>query len=126
MGLRHLLLATCLMGLGSGLAGTAQAQDAAEGKAVFQAQCGICHSVQPGRNMVGPSLSDIVGRKSGQVAGFRYSSANKSSALTWDAATLDRYLASPAGVVPKSIMTYPGLKDDAKRAALIAYLASLP
>ena len=95
------------------------------GEAVFKSQCGICHSVQPGRNQVGPSLAGIVGRKAGQVPGFHYSPANKNSGLTWDEATLDRYLASPSTVVPHTIMTYGGLKDADKRANLIAYLATL-
>ncbi len=75
--------------------------------------------------MVGPSLFGIVGRPAGQVPGFHYSAANKSSALTWDAATLDRYLTSPRDVVPHTIMTYGGLKDAQKRANLIAYLSTL-
>jgi cytochrome c len=105
--------------------GPARAADATAGEAVFKSQCSICHSIQPGRNQVGPSLAGIVGRKAGQVPGFRYSPANKNSDLTWDAATLDRYLTSPKDVVPHTIMTYGGLKDADKRANLIAYLATL-
>jgi cytochrome c len=45
--------------------------------------------------------------------------------LTWDEPTLDRYLASPQDVVPKTIMPYGGLKDDGQRTDLIAYLATL-
>ena len=108
-----------------GIAVSANAQTVAAGKSVFQGQCSICHSVQAGRNMVGPSLANVVGRPAGQVAGFRYSAANKASAMTWDAATLDTYLTNPAAVVPKTTMTYAGLKDAQKRADLIAYLASL-
>jgi cytochrome c len=105
--------------------GTAQAQDAEAGAAVFKTQCSICHSVIEGKNMVGPSLFGVVGRQAGQVSGFHYSPANKDSGLTWDAATLDRYLSDPQAVVPKTIMPYPGLKDDTKRANLIAYLSTL-
>jgi cytochrome c2 len=106
-------------------AGAARAADAAAGEAVFKSQCSICHSVQAGRNQVGPSLAGIVGRKAGQVPNFHYSPANKDSDLTWDEATLDRYLTSPRTVVPHTIMTYGGLKDADKRANLIAYLATL-
>ena len=105
--------------------GAAEAQDAAAGAAVFKTQCSICHSVVEGKNMVGPSLFGVVGRQAGQVSGFHYSPANKDSGLTWDAATLDRYLTDPQVVVPKTIMPYPGLKDDTKRANLIAYLSTL-
>lgn len=109
----------------AGGASQAVAQDATAGAAVFRSQCSICHSPQRGRNLVGPSLFGIVGRKAGQVPGFHYSPANKNSRLTWDPATLDRYLASPSTVVPHTIMTYPGLKDATQRANLIAYLETL-
>ncbi len=103
----------------------AEAADPAAGKAVFNANCSICHSVQPGKNMVGPSLFGVVGRKTGSVPGFHYSAANQNANLTWDQATLDKYLQSPRSVIPGTIMTYGGMKDDTKRADLIAYLATL-
>ena len=76
------------------------AADPTSGAAVFKAQCGICHAVQAGKNLVGPSLAGIVGRKSGTIEGFRYSAANKGATLTWDVATLDKYLTAPRQVVP--------------------------
>jgi cytochrome c len=108
-----------------GCAVTARAQNAVAGAVVFKAQCGVCHSVALGKNMIGPSLFGVVGRPAGQSAGFAYSPANRASRLTWDPPTLDRYLASPMDVVPKTIMPYAGLKDDAQRADLIAYLETL-
>jgi cytochrome c2 len=121
---RHLLTALSAF-IAIGTAHAARAADAAAGEVVFKSQCSVCHSVQPGKNMVGPSLAAIVGRKAGQQPGFHYSPANAKSGLTWDAATLDRYLTSPAAVVPHTIMTYGGLKDADKRANLIAYLSTL-
>lgn len=106
-------------------AAPAYAQDAAEGAKVFKTQCALCHSPLPGKNNIGPTLFGVVGRTSGQVEGFRYSPANQKAHLTWDAATLNKYLAAPRQVVPGTIMTYAGLKDDAKRADLIAYLETL-
>lgn len=107
------------------LASPANAADPAAGKSVFNSYCSICHSVQAGKNMVGPSLFGIVGRKTGSVPGYSYSEANKNANLTWDEATLDKYLQSPRTVIPGTKMTYGGLKDDTKRADLIAYLATL-
>jgi cytochrome c2 len=103
----------------------ARAQDAAAGEQVFKSQCNVCHSPQPNRNVVGPSLFSVVGRHSGSVPGFRYSAANKDSGLVWDVGTLDRYLTGPRQVVPGTLMTYPGLKDQHQRADLIAYLGTL-
>jgi cytochrome c len=101
------------------------AADPSAGKSVFTSACSICHSVQPDKNMVGPSLFGLIGRKTGSVPGFHYSPANQSANITWDQATLDRYLQSPRSVIPGTTMTYGGLKDDTKRADLIAYLSTL-
>ena len=103
----------------------AMAQDAAAGATVFKTQCTICHSPVEGKNLIGPSLFGVVGRHSGIIPNFHYSSANKASGLTWDAATLDRYITAPREVVPGTLMTYVGLKDAQKRADLIAYLSTL-
>lgn len=120
------ITAACL-GLAAGLLtlNPAQAQDADAGKTVFKQICSICHEVVKDRNRVGPSLFGIVGRKSGEVPGFHYSDANKNSNLTWDAATLDKYLTGPRAMVPGTTMAYAGLKDDQKRKDLIAYMATL-
>lgn len=106
-------------------AARAKAQDATAGERVFKLNCSICHSVQPGRNVVGPSLFAVVNRHSGQVQNFHYSDANKNSGLTWNVATLDRYLAGPRDLVPGTKMTFPGLRDARQRADLIAYLGTL-
>ena len=119
--LTAVMITLALVGLGR----QAQAADPTAGKSVFNSYCSICHSVQPGKNMVGPSLFGVVGRKTGSIPGFHYSPANQGTNLTWDEATLDKYLQSPRTVIPGTTMTYGGLKDDAKRADLIAYLATL-
>ena len=41
-----------------------------DGDRLFRSSCGICHTVQPGQNRVGPSLAGVVGRKAGIVQGF--------------------------------------------------------
>ena len=110
------------------LAGSATASlaaDPAAGQQVFKAQCGICHAVVAGRNGVGPTLFGVVGRPAGSVPGFQYTADHKKLGVTWDAATLDKYLTNPRAMVPDTTMIYAGLKDDAKRADLIAYLETL-
>ena len=95
--------------------------DAVKGKAAF-ARCAICHDLKPGVNKLGPSLYGVFGRKAGAVAGFAYSPAMKSAKITWSAATLDRYVTSPAKMVPGNKMGFAGLAAPADRANLIAYL----
>jgi cytochrome c len=103
----------------------APAADPAAGQEIFKAQCGICHSVAAGVNGIGPTLFGVVGRSAGGVPGFQYTADHKKLGVTWDAATLDKYLTNPRAMVPDTTMIYPGLKDDADRATLIAYLETL-
>ncbi|MBC2669884.1 c-type cytochrome [Novosphingobium piscinae] len=101
---------------------TKPASPAAAGKLVFM-RCMACHSVEKnGPNKVGPNLSGVVGRKSGAVAGFRYSPALAAAQLTWNEATLDKWLLRPAGLVPGTSMVFAGLPKPEDRAKLIAYL----
>lgn len=95
--------------------------DAAAGEKVFAA-CRTCHVFDDGVNRVGPSLHKVVGRKSGSVAGFSYSDANKNSGITWTPQVLFEYLKDPKAYVPGTKMAFPGVKDDQKRADLVAYL----
>lgn len=95
--------------------------DAAAGEKVFAA-CRTCHVFDEGVNRVGPSLHKIVGRKSGSVAGFSYSDANKNSGITWTPDVLFAYLEDPKAYIPGTKMAFPGVKDAQKRADLVAYL----
>ena len=107
------------------IAGTARADgDPALGKTVFN-KCAACHSVKQGENKIGPSLHGVVGRPSHSIEGFNYSEAMKNYNVTWDAPTLDHYLADPRGVVPGTKMIFVGLKKDDERANVIAYLETL-
>jgi cytochrome c len=100
------------------------AQDAAHGKALFQQQCSVCHSVD-GSSGVGPTLKGIIGSKSGEISGFRFSRAMKGANITWDAKTLDAYLTDPQKAVPGNQMPFSGMADAKQRVDVIAYLATL-
>jgi cytochrome c len=108
------------------LPAVASAQDAEKGKAVFNTSCKACHDAGDGGGKVGPALKGVVGSKAGAHAeGYAYSAAMKASGLTWDEATLDKYLSDWAKkTVPNTTMNFPGIKDEAKRKDLIAYLKS--
>lgn len=89
------------------------------------AQCQVCHKIEPGKQSIGPSLAGIYGTKAGDVAGYAFSPAMKASGLTWDDATLDMFLTQPMAAVPGTKMVYPGVKDAAQRAEVIAFLKTL-
>ncbi|MBA4742771.1 MAG: c-type cytochrome [Azoarcus sp.] len=118
LGLQTVLLAT--------LATTALGVRAqADGQQHFRG-CAACHSTEPGDHRTGPSLARIFGRTAGTIEDFpRYSSALRESGLNWDAATLDRWLENPAGLVPGTTMAFPGIPEAEARHALIGYLETL-
>jgi cytochrome c len=105
-----------------GVAAAAEGGDPARGAQAFRA-CAACHSLQPDKNMTGPSLAGLWGRKAGSLPSFaRYSPALKSSDIVWNDGTLDAWLKDPRRDVPGNRMTFPGIKDDQARADLIAFL----
>lgn len=101
---------------------SAQAQDTAKGKQVFNL-CFPCHSVGPGAaNKVGPELNGLDGRHSGTAPNFDYSDANKKSGIVWGEATFKQYIKSPSAMVPGTKMPFAGIKDQQKIDDLWAYL----
>ena len=98
---------------------------AAIGEDLFKHKCGSCHSVEAGKNRVGPSLAGVVGRKSASIETYSYSAAMRGAGLTWDPATLDSYLTNPRAKVPGTKMTFLGLPKANDRADIIAYLSTL-
>lgn len=98
---------------------------AADGKPATFAQCAACHSTEKGKMGIGPSLAGVYGTKSGEIPGYAFSDAMKAANLTWDDATLDKYLTAPMKVVPGTKMTFAGLTDAAKRKEVIEYLKTL-
>ncbi|MFZ4601270.1 MAG: c-type cytochrome [Caulobacterales bacterium] len=100
----------------------AAAKPAIDGAKVF-AQCRACHTIEKGgKNLVGPNLHGVIGRKAGALAGFNYSPAMKAYAQVWNDKTLDAYLAAPQQVVKGTRMTFVGVKNPDQRKAVIEYI----
>lgn len=101
---------------------SAQTGDATRGERMYRA-CVACHSLEPDRNMTGPSLSGLWNRQAGAIATFsRYSPALKSAGIVWNDGTLDEWLKDPQHFIPGNTMTFPGMKDAQQRADLLAFL----
>lgn len=106
-------------------AAPARAADDKDGEAVFNNACRTCHSTKPDDNRLGPTLHGIVGKAAGSTAGFNYSGSMKNAGLTWDEATLDKFIANPDAVVQGNNMKpFTGISDEAQRKAIIGFLAS--
>jgi cytochrome c len=95
--------------------------DASHGKTLYQG-CQACHSIDD--NDLGPRHRGVVGRRAGSVQDYPYSAALKNSGLTWDEATLDRWLINPSALVPGTKMFFK-IDDAQARADIIAYLKQL-
>ena len=103
-------------------AGAAKAEDLAAGATSFK-KCAPCHDVGPtAKNKVGPVLNGLDGRKSGSVAGYSYSDANKGSGITWNDASFLEYIKDPKAKIPNTKMTFAGIKNEDEAKNLWAYL----
>ena len=102
-------------------ADAASAGDAGRGQVLFQQACALCHAAAGGQ---GPSLGGVMGRRAATGANFTYTKALTDSGLTWDAATLDRFLANPTTAVPGTnmVVPVPGAND---RRDIIAFVATI-
>ncbi|WNV10759.1 cytochrome c family protein [Tardiphaga sp. 709] len=100
----------------------AMAQDVAAGEKSFN-KCRACHQVgETAKNTVGPILNGLFGRKSGTVAGYNYSDANKNSGLTWDDQVFTDYIKDPKGKIPGTKMSFAGIKNEQEIKDLTAFL----
>ena len=123
--LRRAALGLGLLTAAAAFAGSAQAQDATQGRAIFTSTCAVCHNAARGAPpKIGPNLFGVVGRRAGSVAGFNYSPAMRNSRLTWTTAQLAAYLQHPAQTIPGNRMPFAGLPAP-RAAAVAAYLATL-
>ena len=99
--------------------------DPAKGERIFN-KCKSCHAIGEGaKNKVGPVLTGVVGAPAGQNPDFKYSDALLAKAgegLVWDEASLTAYLTKPKDLIPKTKMSFPGLRKEQEIADIIAYM----
>jgi cytochrome c2 len=96
--------------------------DAARGALLFSTRCSVCHATDV--NKYGPLMHAVVGRKAGDVSGFLYSDALRSSKIVWTTDTLDKYLEDPVTTVAGTRMNFK-VSAPQDRADIIAYLKRL-
>ena len=120
-----LLAVLALACLGTGAANAAG--DAAKGKAAFERQCAICHTVEKGGdNRLGPNLFGIIGKKAGTAQGYTYTNAFKTRAnWEWTEDAIGGWMMFPSTMIPGTAMgIFQGIAER-DRDDLVAYLATL-
>jgi cytochrome c len=124
--MKTFLLAGLTAGAVAVLASSALAADASHGQQLFRDQCGVCHQGGDGDGGggAGPSLRGVVGRKVGGDPNFGYTQSLMDSKESWSVDGLGAFLADPNKTKPGTSMPI-SVKNDADRADLVAYLASL-
>lgn len=89
-------------------------------------KCVACHQIGEGaKNRVGPHLNTLEERPIGSVDGYKYSKAFRKLAEQnefWTVESLDAFLKKPRKFVRGTKMSFPGLKNDEDRLALVKWL----
>ena len=96
--------------------------DVESGMKIFK-KCSACHSINKGgKNKIGPALYNVVGRKVGEAANYKYSKALAAYNKEWNFEELNGFLIKPAKWVKGTKMAYAGLRKEKDRASVIKYL----
>ena len=96
--------------------------DATSGEKIFK-KCAACHSINKGgKNNIGPALYNVVGRKVGEISGYKYSKALAAYDKNWNFEELNGFLLKPSKWIKGTKMAYAGLRKEKDRASVIKYL----
>lgn len=91
------------------------------GEKLFKKKCGTCHSMEPGKHKVGPSLAGVIGRKAGSTNFPKYKSL-KNADFTWDLTSIDAWITNPKKFIKKPTAMTVKVKKEKDRKAIIDYL----
>ena len=98
--------------------------DLVHGEKVFK-KCSACHMIAAGgKNMIGPNLWSVIGRKAGVVSDYKYSKAMVAYGKEWTFEEMNSYLIKPQAYIKGTKMAFAGLRKEKDRASVILYMNS--
>jgi hypothetical protein len=141
----RLILGLSALSVAMAATGSAQSIEPTDGRALYLSNCSNCHGVvtigspglrDPASPLVapvalelavalppGPTLTGVLGREAGTVAGYQYSRAFRATlrGVVWTRAALDRWITDTRAWVPGAFMVYRQPDPDI-RARILDYL----
>ena len=94
------------------------------GEKIFK-RCSACHMIAAGgKNMIGPNLWSVLGRKTGAESGYKYSKALAAYGKEWSFAEMNGFLIKPSAHIKGTKMAFAGLKKEKDRASVILFMNS--
>ena len=98
--------------------------DLNHGQKVFK-KCSACHMIaSDGKNMIGPNLWGVIGRKAGVIGDYKYSKAMIAYGKEWTFEEMNSYLIKPQAYIKGTKMAFAGLRKEKDRASVILYMNS--
>ena len=92
------------------------------GEKVFK-RCSACHMIAAGgKNMIGPNLWSILGKKTGVASGYKYSKALAAYGKEWTFGEMNGFLIKPSAHIKGTKMAFAGLKKEKDRASVILFM----
>ena len=94
------------------------------GQKIFK-KCSACHMIaSDGKNMIGPNLWGVIGRKAGAISDYKYSKAMIAYGKEWSFEEMNSYLIKPQAYIKGTKMAFAGLRKEKDRASVILYMNS--
>ena len=94
------------------------------GEKVFK-KCSAWHVIADGgKNMIGPNLWSVIGRKAGSISDYKYSKAMIAYGKEWSFEEMNSYLIKPQAYVRGTKMAFAGLRKEKDRASVILFMNS--
>jgi cytochrome c len=95
------------------------------GRVLFS-ECAVCHTLDRNSSETnGPNLYGVFERRAALREDYPYSEALRNSNIVWDVRHLDHWIFNPHEALPGTSMAYIGVRNDAKRRDILAYLIAV-